>query len=422
MATVSRGLPDRPHLDVPKREARELLADWRTGDGDALERIRHRHPRFATSDDQAIATAPFRLADAQLVIAREYGFAHWAELKQRIDANSPARALAFAIRAGDRDAVVRIVRSEPQLLHVPLVSGNWGPPMSHAANLGRLELIELLAELGARDFQHAFDRALLQGQIECARWLHAHGATLAPGIIMGSCETLNVAGFEFLVDLGAPLTNEHGDRLAPIALVLGTYGRNPAGKHAILDSFSRHGYDLPDSPIMAFHRGSVADLERHLRRDPSMLARRFTLREIYPPELGCEDGARSGMHWTPIDGTTLLHLAIDFQEMEIFDWLLARSADVDARADVDADGFGGHTPMFNTVLAHPGADGGFAQALLARGARTDVRASLRKFLDWCAEPRWHEARDVTAADWAHGFPEQGWVNTDALQLLGEAGS
>ena len=28
------------------------------------------------------------------------------------------------------------------------------------------------------------------------------------------------------------------------------------------------------------------------------------------------------MHWTPIDGTTLLHLAIDFDEDEIFELLL----------------------------------------------------------------------------------------------------
>src|SRR5215212_11069210 len=176
MATVSRGLPDRPHLDVPKREARELLADWRKGDRDALERIRHRHPRFEAADDSALATGPFRPSDAQLVIAREYGFAHWTELKQRIETNPHARALLAAIRDDDRDAAVRTVRAEPRLLHLPLWSGNWGPPMSHAANLGRLEIIEAMAALGARDFQHAFDRALLQGQIECARWLHAHGA------------------------------------------------------------------------------------------------------------------------------------------------------------------------------------------------------------------------------------------------------
>jgi len=44
----------------------------------------------------------------------------------------------------------------------------------------------------------------------------------------------------------------------------------------------------------------------------------FTIREIYPPELGCANDERSGMHGTPIAGTTLLHLAIDFDEQEIF--------------------------------------------------------------------------------------------------------
>ncbi len=38
-----------------------------------------------------IAAGPFLLSDAQLVIAREYGFSNWAELKERIDANTVAR-------------------------------------------------------------------------------------------------------------------------------------------------------------------------------------------------------------------------------------------------------------------------------------------------------------------------------------------
>ena len=418
MSTVSRGLPEKPHLDVPKREARELLDDWRKGEPGALERIRHRHPRFASADGSTIAEGTFRLADAQLVIAREYGFAHWTELKQRIEANTLARELLLAIRNDDRAAAVHIVETEPTLLHVPLWSGNWGPPMSHAANLGRLGIVEAMAAAGAKDFQHAFDRALLQGQLECARWLHARGATLAPGIVMGTCETLMSSGFEFLVDLGAPITNERGDRLAPLALVLETYARRPDGKHAILDSFARLDYELPDTPIMALHRGRVADLERHLGRDASLLGRRFTMAEIYPRELGCQQGG--GMHWTPIGGTTLLHLAIDFEEKEIFEWLLARGADVDARAAVDSDGFGGHTPLFNAVLSHPGGDATFARALLERGADAQVRVDLRKFIDWVEEPRWHEARDVTAAEWAHGFPERGWVNSAALALVDQA--
>ena len=417
MPTVSRSLPRQPHLDVPKRQARELLKDWRAAKPDAFDRIRGRHPKYHDASDADLKSVAFRLSDAQLIVAREYGFSTWAQMKERISGNTAASALAVAIRAGDRNNVVQLLRANPNLLHIPLVSGNWGPPMSHAANLGRLDIIKAIAELGARDFQHAFDRAILQGKIECAKWLHEHGARPVPGTIMGSCETLNPEGFRFLVEMGAPLTDERGNRLAPLAMVLETYGRNSAGKHAILKILSEQGYTFPDTPMMAFHQGNVAKLEDYLRRDPRLIERRFTYREIYPPELGCADDGRSGLHWTPIDGTTLLHLAIDFSEAEIFDLLLSRGADVNARATVDAAGFGGHTPLFNAVICGPGNDAEMMRALLARGAARDARASLRKFLVWTETPRWHEVQNVTPAEWARTFPEQIWVNHEALRLL-----
>jgi hypothetical protein len=302
MATVSRRLPERPHIDVPRREARELLAAWREAHPDALERIRHAHPKFDERADAAIPIESFKLSDAQRVVAREYGFASWAALKQRIGAATAAGALHTAIERDDRDTVVAILRANPAMLHLPVWNGNWGPPMSHAANLGRLEIIKTVAALGARDYQHAFDRAVLQGQLESARWLHAHGARAAPGIVMGSCETLNVDGFKLLLELGAPLVDRHGDRLAPLALVLETYARNPAGKHGILGLLAGQGYALPDTPMMAFHRGDVPRLRAHFRENPRLLERRFTLREIYPSECGCRGEGRNGMHWTPIDG------------------------------------------------------------------------------------------------------------------------
>jgi hypothetical protein len=417
MATVSRGLPRQTQLDIPKRQARELLEQWRAGEADAFERIRSRHPKLQNAGDADLKLAAFRLSDAQLVVAREYGLSSWSQLKERIHAHSVVGALDFAIRADDRNTVVQLLGANPKLLHIPLISGNWGPPMSHAANLGRLEIIKAVAELGASDFQHAFDRAILQGKIECAKWLHEHGAKAAPGIIMGACETLNPSGIRFLVELGAPFTDETGNRLAPLAMVLETYARNPDGKHEILEIFAQCGYDLPDTPIMAFHRGDVSALKKHLRRDPRLIDRRFRLSEIYPAECGCANDGGSGMHWTPIDGGTLLHLAVDFREREIFDRLLAAGADVNAVAAVDRDGFGGHTPLFNTVVCGPWRDTSMTRTLVERGAATEARASLRKFIDWVENPRWHEAREVTAAEWGNGFPETGWVNTDALRLL-----
>jgi hypothetical protein len=416
MPTVSRGLPKQPHIDVPKRLARELLTLCRAGEAEALERIRQRHPKFKKADASAPIAAEFKLSDAQLVIAREYGYRSWAQLKERINANTATGLLLKAINEDDREATVRLLQANPNLLHIPLWSGNWGPPMSHAANLGRLEIIKAVAALGARDHQHAFDRALLQGKLECARWLHEHGAKLEPGLVMGTCETLNPAGLGFLAELGAPFTDRKGDRLAPLRLALETYGRNPKGKNAVLEIFVRQGYVLPDTPIMAVHRGDVTRIKEFLRRDPKLLERRFSLVEIYPPELGCAKDGRGGMHWTPIDGTTLLHVAIDFDDEGIFELLLAEGADVNARAALDKDGFGGHTPIFNAVVSHGRQQGSMARKLVENGALTSVRASLRKFLDWCETPRWHEARKVTPAEWGRTFPDKGWVNAEALKV------
>src|SRR5205085_8703851 len=136
MATVSRGLPKQPHLDVPKREARALLKERRAKLPEALDRIRRRHPKLHDAKDAAISTAKFLLNDAQLVVAREYGFSNWAEMKERITSNTVARLLQDAIHNDDRESVVRLLQSHPNLLHIPLWSGNWGPPMSHAANIG----------------------------------------------------------------------------------------------------------------------------------------------------------------------------------------------------------------------------------------------------------------------------------------------
>ncbi|HEX2853739.1 MAG TPA: hypothetical protein VHO24_10915 [Opitutaceae bacterium] len=423
MPTVSRGLPKQPHLDIPKREARELLTLWRAAEPLAFHRIRNRHPQFAGAGDGALRSGPFKLADAQLVIAREYGLPSWPALKRRIEANAWSRELAQAIRAGDRDTVRRILTLNPDLLHLPVISANWGPPMSHAANLGQLAIIQDCAALGARDHTHAFGRALLQGQLECARWLLTAGAKITPEEVKGPCECLNAAGLQLLVELGAPLRASSSGPLAPVATVLGTYARNPAGKHACLDILARNGFDLPDTPIMAFHRGQLDRLKAHLARDPGLLNRRFAYREIYPTDLGCPDDGLSALCGTPVAGGTLLHLAIDFDEQEIFDWLLAAGADVNARADVARDGFGGHTPLFNAIVSCPTIsglqqDGAMTRALLARGADPTLRATLRKFLDWIENPRWHEARDVTPREWAGGFPERNWVNAASVRMLG----
>jgi hypothetical protein len=421
MSTVSRGLPAQPHLDVPKQQARELLRQCKARSTEALDRVRRQHPRLHTADDEAISTQ-LKLSDTQLVMAREYGFSSWTQLKQRITGNTAAQLIDKAIRSNDAVAVTRLLTAYPNLLHVPVRSGNWGPPMSHAANMGLLDMVKTIAALGAKDFQHAFDRALLHGDIEIAQWLLGQGAAFTTGIIMGSCETLNDRGFGFLDDAGAPLTDGKGDKLAPLAMVLETYSRNPAGKHAILQRFKARGYYWADTPMMAFHEGDLDRLKIHLQHNPGLAHQRFSYREIYPPDLGCADDLRSGLHGTPIDGTTLLHLSIDFDEREIFDWLLGQGADVNAAAIIDKEGFGGHTPLFNAIVSDAYVNGRqrdayMAHRLLDLGAYIHVRVNLRKYLDWREEPGWHIAKNVTPLEWAADFPERGWVNQEAVSMI-----
>lgn len=423
MSTVSRGLPANPHLDVPKKQSRELLQLCRQANIDALDRIRRHHPQHHHSNNEKLVQQ-LKLSDAQLVIAREYGFSSWPQLKERITGNTAAHLIDKAIRSNDGPAVTQLLKAYPNLLHVPVVSGNWGPPMSHAANLSQLQMVQLIASLGAKDFQHAFDRALLHGDIEIAKWLLTQGATMQPGIIMGSCETLNPHGFAFLDDAGAPFTDGNGNSQAPFAMVLETYSRRPEGKHEILQCFKARGYQWPDTPIMAFHCGDLDLLKKHLQQDPDLINKRFSYRDIYPPALGCASDGRSGLHGTPIDGTTLLHLAIDFDERDIFDWLLQAGANVNAPALIDKEGFGGHTPIYNAIVCDAYVngrqrDGYMGRRLLELGADTNVRVNLRKFLDWRDEPGWHIKYNVTPLEWGADFPERGWVSKEIVGMIEE---
>jgi ankyrin repeat protein len=73
-----RPLPNDPSLDHLRKQAKRLHRAVRAGDADARSQAREFHPRA----NQAVAR--FRLADAQLVIARSYGFPSWSTLKQHL--------------------------------------------------------------------------------------------------------------------------------------------------------------------------------------------------------------------------------------------------------------------------------------------------------------------------------------------------
>ncbi len=81
---MNKTLPARPHLEQLKKQAKELLKNYKSNDDETLARIRAHLPRLAEKSDAEIAKERFVLQDAQHVLAREYGFADWDELAAAI--------------------------------------------------------------------------------------------------------------------------------------------------------------------------------------------------------------------------------------------------------------------------------------------------------------------------------------------------
>ena len=77
-------LPARADINHLKLQAKDLLRLHRAGDPAALQRIREFHPKFRGMSDADISNKTYTLVDAQLSIAREYGFASWQRLRSAV--------------------------------------------------------------------------------------------------------------------------------------------------------------------------------------------------------------------------------------------------------------------------------------------------------------------------------------------------
>src|SRR6185295_9460010 len=118
----------------------------------------------------------------------------------------------------------------------------------------------------------------------------------------------------------------------------------------ILELYVEHGFEPPDTPVMALHRGRIDLLEKHLAQDSSMLKRTFTLEDVFGLAPACHAESYTAQG-TPLDRTTLLHISAYFDEVEIGEWLLARGMNPDEPSGVDGDGIGGYTALFSTVVS-----------------------------------------------------------------------
>jgi ankyrin repeat protein len=150
MPEPRRSLPPHPSLDQQKKLAKELLKSYRAGDAAARARVREPLP-----DKQNIT-----LADAQFVIAREYGFANWSALKEHIGRSGSHEAVPESIKEEfmraihARDAVTLrgLFRKNPQaaaMINEPLFSFDTPALVHVAGDEAALPVVEVLLESGA---------------------------------------------------------------------------------------------------------------------------------------------------------------------------------------------------------------------------------------------------------------------------------
>lgn len=363
----TRVLPERPSLRHLKDQAKDLL-------------------RFGEASS---------LADAQFQIARLYGFPSWPKLKAHLDSLEQAGLLKEAIDRNDLSLVQTMMLRNPALHQAPLGYAKNGPLTwvaecrvpRMAPNQTRLAMAKWMIENGS-DVHQGGDaplmRAALDGErIPMMELLVAHGADVNAAwhghypIIFAACEALDPDALQWLLNHNADPNcgreaewKSRGMSFPGRALdyLLSAYVRGPElltrCVEILLLAGGKSKYEVPAA--LAVICGRLDELNDLLDADPTLISKRFA---------GLDFGPTASRMLT-LRGTTLLHVAAEFQRLDAATLLLQRGADVNAKAVLDEAGVGGQTPIFHAAT-QPNDDGlPIVQLLVEQGADLGLKAKL----------------------------------------------
>ncbi len=148
MSHPTRRLPGQPNLEQLRKQAKDLLDEYRAGQEAAVAEVRRFEHRPAAAEG-------FALNDAQRVLARAYGYESWAKLKAFVDGANVAR-LAEAVKTGDIAQARSMLRARPELAGMDM-AGNDEHRALHFAVLRRdAAMVRLLMQAGADARQGIF--------------------------------------------------------------------------------------------------------------------------------------------------------------------------------------------------------------------------------------------------------------------------
>lgn len=340
-------LPARPDLEMQRKRAKSLARDFWRGEADAIARVAALHPKPPAADK-------FSLSDAQLVIARGYGFASWAKLKHKIDGltKKPVELFVAAVKAGDVDGVRDLLTSHPDIaarINEPLF--DFKQMAVHAAhrNLAMLDLLLAHgADINAKStWEHGGFGILENVTPERAAPLIARGAE----VDIWAAANLGMADrVKELIDAAPALINAKGGdgkrplhyaRTAEIAEYLLERG---AEIDALDDDHSSTPIQhlIGDNPdvcrflatrgaktdlLLATALGDLALVRRHLDEEPASIGMRVS-QDWFP----MIDTAPNGGHiyqWTLGFHVSAFDIARKGGHKEVLDFLLSRAPPID---------------------------------------------------------------------------------------------
>ncbi len=374
---MSRQLPAKPNLEHLKKQAKKLLHDFELREPAAIERFR----------SLALAPAAPKLADAQHVIALDYGFASWPMLKEHVDAVTrvlqPTERLFAAIRACDAAKVAKVLEEHPELkvqINEPVTNFDDGVQVllaavrrtdrktidvllragadinvrsrSWAGGIGVLddcapELAAFLMERGA--VVDAYSAARL-GMLEKLQELvnanpdivHARGANGQTPLHFAS--TIEIA--QYLLEHGAEIDArdlQHESTPAQHMLRVVQARHYPRDRQHIARYLVAQG--CRTDILMAVALGDLQLVRRHLESDPACIRTRVS--EAYFPKQNPQSGGTVYIYLFG-RGRTPHQIARDFGHEELFQFLMQHSPEeVKLQQACDL----GDEEMFRALLA-----------------------------------------------------------------------
>ncbi|MGA8594069.1 MAG: ankyrin repeat domain-containing protein [Bryobacteraceae bacterium] len=136
----TRRLPEQPSLEQLKKQAKELLEQYRAGSTAAVAEVEQfEHKPEPTT---------FALHDAQRVLARGYGCESWSKLKAFVDGVN-VRKLAEAVKAGDMSDARKLLNALPELVDMDMAASDEHRALHYAVLRRDRAMVRLLMEAGA---------------------------------------------------------------------------------------------------------------------------------------------------------------------------------------------------------------------------------------------------------------------------------